>query len=767
MATVGVPPLTPAADAPVTAAAPRSGVLPLRGRAADLLALASVWLLILLFFWRLVTPDLASRQYYVTGDFTWKQQAQDIVIARSWAEGHLPLWNPYIYAGQPLAADSGSAVFYPMDMLFTLTAGNAGVSLLRMEWRVVIDFLLAAALLYAFLRARSGSALAALGGTLLFTFSGYLTSYPPHQLDILETGTWLPLALLAAWRLLGPDAAVTRRGRLLWALVGGVALGMAFLAGHPQTDLLVVDATGAYALYLALRHGTWRSGWPWVILSAVASIGLAAAQLIPSLEFFPLSNRTAIPEAAARAGIDPAALPGGVLPHYAGQAELYVGAGALLLALAGAWLARRRDGLFWLGLAVLACLLSLGGQTPLYDVFQHLGFGLVKEQSRTYFLASFAVAVLATLALAEVRRGRASVLLVALAGVLTSAGVDATLLLHRAGDPLASGGVDAPVWLRPAALALVLGGGAALGPLRRGRRAALAPLVPIGALLALFALDGVAVNWNNNLTPTPPPALDGLPSTIAALRQLPPPFRVATDGNQIIPANDLGNYSLATDQGYNDFRLAAIDQLLTSGSLWRTWQLLDVHEFLTVKTLGAPYTLQHEEHGVRTYAVNYMLPAVWAVWQYQVAPSAAATLPAVLADKFEPGSQVILERAPDRTIPELPQHAQQVQVRDPSLIQSDIEVTIDQPAILVRSVADYPGWRATIDGKPAPILRADHAIQAITVPAGHHTVVFTFDPWSVKLGGALSLLSLLAVGAGLLWAVVGLPAGADPATGER
>ena len=116
----------------------------------------------LVFFWRLITPDMAARQYYVNGDFTWKEQATDSVTARSWAAGLLPLWDPYSYAGQPLAADSGAAVFYPMDLAFDMTAGAGGVTLLRLEGRVVLDFMLAAALPFGFALADPQRALAAM-----------------------------------------------------------------------------------------------------------------------------------------------------------------------------------------------------------------------------------------------------------------------------------------------------------------------------------------------------------------------------------------------------------------------------------------------------------------------------------------------------------------------------------------------------------------------------------------------------------------------------
>ena len=62
----------------------------------------------------------------------------------------------------------------------------------------------------------------------------------------------------------------------------------------------------------------------------------------------------------------------------------------------------------------------------------------------------------------------------------------------------------------------------------------------------------------------------------------------------------------------------------------------------------------------------------------------------------------------------------------------------------------FPGWRATIDGQEFPNQQWEGLFQSVIVPAGEHTVEFSYRPDSVKQGIQISAASWLALGVLLL-----------------
>jgi len=67
---------------------------------------------------------------------------------------------------------------------------------------------------------------------------------------------------------------------------------------------------------------------------------------------------------------------------------------------------------------------------------------------------------------------------------------------------------------------------------------------------------------------------------------------------------------------------------------------------------------------------------------------------------------------------------------------------------LVIADAWYPGWRATVDGRAAPILAVDHALRGIALEAGEHEIELVYAPASLRLGALVSASALALV---LVW----------------
>jgi len=84
----------------------------------------------------------------------------------------------------------------------------------------------------------------------------------------------------------------------------------------------------------------------------------------------------------------------------------------------------------------------------------------------------------------------------------------------------------------------------------------------------------------------------------------------------------------------------------------------------------------------------------------------------------------------------------QVVFKEDRLNRVALESEASQPGWLVLTDTAYPGWQATLDGKPAKWQIADYAFRALPVPAGKHEIIWSYLPASFKVGGFISLFAL-------------------------
>jgi hypothetical protein len=770
-----------------------------RGVFRDLVALGLLMALCLLFFWPILTPNPDDRGSFRAGDFYVQTYACSTYTARELLNGQLPLWNPYVNSGHPFLADVQNSPLYPANLITILFSAPWGYSVLALELEAIAHFFLAGVFTYFLGRRLFRQRGVALVTAAVFTFGGYLTSFPPLQLPILETAIWLPLILLLldlgveklAGRSQGgpglapgqssPQGRSTSRG-LLYCMMGGVVLAVAILAGHPQTALYLLYVAAAWYAFRA-----WGSGaiarLPLVVgFLAFVGVGggLSAVQLLPAVELMRLSIRASAAYQDLASGFALRDLIQIVLPRVTGVwSPLYVGVFPLTWVLFAwsVWFKRditapsrqwRRSVGFWTVMAMLALLLTLGGETFLFGFF-YLGvpgFDLFRSQERIALVFSLSLALLAGYGLqhfmvlisqAQDRRtsyvilSRLTLALLAVAGCLTlllylgqnqAGGDQGRLLQDTMGLTLFVGLLLAANWLW-----IFVGTHRSwhIGP-------------ALGLLLALVIFDLFTFHAPTNIQSRRPERQVSSSALIQALQAAEEdrPFRVHHGGWHL-----LGNYGcifgVEDTLGASQLQLASYARFLEQVPQERAWDMLNVRYVVTWQAqLHVPsevtyHTTTRRGDDVYLHRLEADTSRAWVAFRGEMASDDQA-LELLSQPDFDRYGIALLDTPVD---PPLPSELGQAQVRFTSFSAEHLQVTVDTSTrgILVLSELYYPGWQAWLDGQEVPIRRANTLLRAVEVPAGTHLVEMRFRPLSVYLGTILSLLTGVLLLGYTVWAL--------------
>jgi hypothetical protein len=208
-----------------------------------------------------------------SGDMTSEFVAWRAFLADALRSGHLPLWNPYTYAGQPFLTGFEPAVLYPLNVVFLVLPLAPALN-----FTVLLHLIILAWGMERWAAGRGlGPWAAALAGLVVpFTGAVFPHLYAGH-LSALCTMAWAP------WSFLGLEA-WARGGDRRWLLLASAAICLQVLAGHVQYVFFTAVAAGTQALVLALfdRDARWRA-LPAVAIGYLGAAALAAMQLLPGL----------------------------------------------------------------------------------------------------------------------------------------------------------------------------------------------------------------------------------------------------------------------------------------------------------------------------------------------------------------------------------------------------------------------------------------------------------------------------------------------------
>ncbi|MGH2592501.1 MAG: hypothetical protein ACRDGG_03215 [Anaerolineae bacterium] len=195
----------------------------------------------------------------------------------TWRLGEVPLWNPLVGGGAPLAANLQTGVFYPLNALYLILPTE-----IAMGYTAALHVMLAGLFMFAFVRSIGLRPLPALIAAVAFQLSGFLIA----RLGFLSITVTFPWVAAWLWR----AERAMQSGRMRDALWLAIGIGSGLLAGHAQIAAYGMILLAAYTLY---RSFIARRQFALLVVGSgvLLGIGLAAIQLLPAAELARESQR--------------------------------------------------------------------------------------------------------------------------------------------------------------------------------------------------------------------------------------------------------------------------------------------------------------------------------------------------------------------------------------------------------------------------------------------------------------------------------------------
>jgi len=694
-------------------------------------------------------------------------------------QGHLPFWHAAQFAGYPFLSNPQVALFYPPTWLAILLPVRVGLS-----WHVVFHVVAAGVGMWLFVHQQTGSRWGAWLAALTFAFSGFtaVRIFAGH-VGLLATFAWLPWLLWAfAWSV--------RQRRAWTAVLAGVPFGLAVLAGHTTSLLYVGLVWVAWAVYLGMgdrRPETADSEKlnrqspvssllvaRQFLIAALVGLLLSGVQLLPLAQFALESSRAggADFDFASAYSFPPAHLVTLLVPEFFGEPthagywsvpnfeELTYYAGALsLLALLLAVRRPSRRSLFYLALMALGLLLAFGSYGFLYRLAYNWlpPFRLARAPGRAAVVYLFAAAAL----LGEVagshrpwereKLDRLMRWVLASTAVLGLAVISATGAVFIVVHPTdTSGRLWHQVGGWATAVLLLLVGGVLLWRFVALPETAVRQRRFWGmALMALVLADLWSFGYKFiRLEDTAPDRTWYEAQEVIGT----PTERLLPWGMSIFEQNGAWQVGFHSVLGYNALEIGA-NQAFT-GSIpdprSTAYDILNTRYVVAQLPLDQfmdserPLTFIGHVGDAWVYERARVLPLARLVNRVEVIADDSAAIARIHQPDFDPVTTAILAAPPPCEVADGAVGTAVITAQRDGYWQ----INTDSPAaaLLILSETAYPGWRVLVDGRPAQSLTAYTAIRAVCVPAGAHTVEWTFVPTVYMWGGLLTLVGLGLVG---------------------
>lgn len=714
--------------------------------------LANFWPIAILLIFNLIffaklffPPSLYTSADFGRGDLTHFHYPLRAFLSESLKSGHLPLWTDKIFGGFPVFSEGQVGTLYiPNLVLFYLLP-----TWLAFNLGYLVTYFTAGVGLYFYLQFLKLSKVSSLFGAVAFSFSFFFTGHIIHY-NLIQTASLLPLMFLVWENFL-------KKPSLIYFLLFGLLASQAIFTGFQQIFFYSLLAIISLTFFRIWKRGWWKKLFIMISLGTalIYSFLLSAIQILATAELTAKTGRgfgLAVGEIAkfpyhpaniltffnpfifgnpSNASYPPYSDSWGIFWENAS----YIGIVPLILAVISIYFLfskKDKNFIFFFWLALTTFLLTLGKFGPLFFLETLPPFSLFRVPARFIFLVIFGLCCLAALSFENLKNKIKLPLIFSLVVILIS-----FFDLYFWGVNY-NGGVRLEDWLAKPDTAQFL---SEVGP---GER--------------IYAL-GQFANWNNIYKSNPPGWSDKAAEKIISARAILDPNAnmvwdipnaygyAALVPRRIVLIKDLIQGQIkSTDDG----KFEIPDNVARLFSTFSVKYVVSTKEIIS-KSFKKVFESNWGQTGTKYYIYQNLkvLPKVRLADSVKVVSDLDQLTQALLAEDFNPQTTAVLEK--NLKIKNFDTKNSAIEAVHWANTKVEIIANLQNSAIIEAAISRFPGWKAYLDGKRVEILAANISQQAVLMPAGTHTLVFSYQPYWLKVGGIISAVSYL-----LLFSLLGL-----------
>ncbi|MCX8054881.1 MAG: YfhO family protein [Ignavibacteria bacterium] len=724
----------------------------------------------------LLTTAIFFWEHLFGSAYLWEDFAEYIYpvqtfAAREFAQGRIPLWNPFAFAGMPFLADLQVGFFYPLNRILTLFVGAEGTLPAKMlELSLIIHFFIAQISMFALMKNLKVSLWGAIFSAITYSFSFLLVCHAIHPMIVMHLA-WFPLIFMYYHK-------ANSQSSIVSAVISGLLLGMVMLSGHPQMTLFISLFLGVYFIWnliadIIKKTITSNSIIKYIVASLLPfmiAAGIFQIQYLPSSELAENSRRQEMSfEAASEGSLELPQIITSVVPKFFGyydasanpkvpfqlkkntsegkvitlpyyyywETAYYFGVGTLILGFVGiiGLMKTNRMVAFLATFSLFALIFAMGSNGFLYYLFHKLPFfSQFRMPARMAFAIAFGFSLIAGLAIDKLRDFNFKQIMLATAFPLLIALLTATGILQSffsfeesSVSIIQNYGATALFFVVSTFIIIYLAS---------KKRLSISIAAIILALLAFIDLYVAGADFNRSKEDyskqyqLPEQTLKAFksnyPDNIFRVnsRIYNPPFMAMKRNQGMISGIELL-------EGYNPLVLERNVPPLNRNEIHK---LFNVRYEIAIDTMRmSPYFAERADR----------MPRAWLVGSARVVESEKVA-DFMKNEVIDYSKIAVIEKQPSVNLPnEIDTNfAGVAKITHYSPNSIVVETSCDKPSLLCLSEIYYPSWISKVDGRESEIIRANYCLRSIALPAGKHTVELIAHSDKLVSGMWITLLTL-------------------------